>query len=102
MAPGIPALWEAVTEDDERARALLSDMYANTIRLDNAMLHLAHHNLQRGLSLVLTLLRAPLVYAAQAPDPVKHCEASRGVALLLATYAQQGHGQRADSRQDQP
>ena len=56
MAPGIPALRKAVTEDDERTHALLSDVHANTIRLDNAMLHLAHHDLQRGLCLVLTLL----------------------------------------------
>src|SRR5215831_14907965 len=49
VAPGIPALREAVTEDDERTHTLLSDVHAHTIRLDNAMLYLAHHDLQGGL-----------------------------------------------------
>jgi hypothetical protein len=45
VAPGIPALREAVTENDKRTHPLLSDVHANTIRLDHAMLHLAHHDL---------------------------------------------------------
>ena len=49
VAPGIPALREAVTEDDKRTHTLLSDVHAHTIRLDNAMLYLAHHDLQGGL-----------------------------------------------------
>jgi hypothetical protein len=56
MAPGIPALREAVTENDERAYTLLGYVHANTIRLDNAVLHLAHHDLQSGLYVVLTFL----------------------------------------------
>jgi hypothetical protein len=49
MAPGIPALRKTVAEDDERAYAQLSDVYANAIGLDHTVLHLAHHNLRDNL-----------------------------------------------------
>jgi hypothetical protein len=48
VAPGIPALWKAMTEDNERAHALLSDMHAYAIRLNNAVLNLAHSDLHCG------------------------------------------------------
>jgi hypothetical protein len=48
VAPGIPALREAVTEDNERSGSLLSDVQAHAVCLDNAVLNLAHGDLHRG------------------------------------------------------
>ena len=42
MPPGIPGLREAVAENDQRARPLLGDVHANAVRLDGAVLDLAH------------------------------------------------------------
>src|SRR5262249_56639407 len=42
VPPRIPGFGKPVTEDDEGARALLGEMYADTVRLDRPMLdHLA-------------------------------------------------------------
>jgi hypothetical protein len=46
VAPGIPALWEAVTEEDKRPYSLLSDMHAQAIGLDYTVLYLSHDDLQ--------------------------------------------------------
>src|SRR5262245_11069030 len=64
VAPGIPALRKTMTEDNEWTHPLLSDVDTHTIRLDHAMLYLAHHDLQRELCAVLILLLASLVGAA--------------------------------------
>src|SRR6516162_2101223 len=45
VAPRIPGFGEAVTHEDQRSRAMLDTMHANTIGLDRAMSHLSHHDL---------------------------------------------------------
>src|SRR5215831_15543582 len=47
MAPGIPRFRKAVTHDDQRSRAMLDVMHANTVGLDGAMFHLGHHRLSQ-------------------------------------------------------
>lgn len=42
MAPGVPALRKSMTEDDQRACALLGHVHPDAVRLNRAMLDLRH------------------------------------------------------------
>ncbi len=52
MAPGIPGLREAVTEQDQRTFALLGDVHSNPIGLDRAVPHLVHGSLHSELACI--------------------------------------------------
>jgi hypothetical protein len=43
VAPGVPALWKAVAQDDQRSFALLGDVHPDTIRVDEPVAYLYHH-----------------------------------------------------------
>ena len=45
MAPGVPRLRKAVTEDNQGPHTLLSHMHTNPVRFDDAVLHLGHRGL---------------------------------------------------------
>jgi len=47
-SPGLAPL-EAVTEGDERTHPLLGDVQADAVRLDHAVLNLAHVGLRHGI-----------------------------------------------------
>jgi hypothetical protein len=49
MAPGVPGFGKAVTEENERPRALLGHMHTNAVRFDGAMCYLRHRCLQTPL-----------------------------------------------------
>src|SRR5215471_1762126 len=42
VAPGVPGFGKAVTHDDERPHPLLGHVHADAVRLDRAVLELAH------------------------------------------------------------
>ena len=49
VAPGIPGLWESMTEQHERAAALLGDMNADAIGLNGTVRRLTHGDSVSGM-----------------------------------------------------
>jgi len=42
VPPGVPALWKAMTEDDQRALALFNEVHLDAIRVDEAVVYCCH------------------------------------------------------------
>src|SRR6202008_2756239 len=76
VAPGIPRLREPMAEDDQGARPLLGDVHANAVRLDGAVLDLAHGRLLCNLTTAASL-RASIPRLGRTPQPPKDPEGSR-------------------------